>query len=118
MLLLTLENIEGQKIKDYHGIVVGEAVMGANILKDAFAKVRDVVGGHVKGYEKVLHKARESALEDLTQAAEKLGANAVLGIDFDYEFLGKDNTILLVTATGTAVTVAKKGERRKEKGKG
>ena len=109
MLLLTLDSVKGLSVKNYRGIVSGESVVGANIIHDAFAKIRDVVGGHVKGYEKVLHKAREAALKDLEKAAEKLGANAVLGIAFDYEFLGKDNTILLVTATGTAVTLSKKG---------
>ncbi len=105
MHLTTTPNIEGKHITRYYGIVAGEAVLGANVIKDMFAGLRDFVGGRSGTYEKELRKARQYALEALTEQAEELGANAVVGIDIDYEVLGEKNGMLMVTASGTAVTV-------------
>lgn len=105
MLLTTTPNIDGKHISKYCGIVAGEAVLGANVLKDLFAGIRDFVGGRSGTYEKELQRARDIALEELQERAEQLGANAVIGIDIDYEVLGKDNGMLMVSASGTAVFV-------------
>lgn len=105
MILTTTAVIEGKPVKDYHGIVTGEAILGANIVRDFFAGIRDVVGGRSAAYEKELAKAREIAMAELTQNAEQLGANAVIGIDLDYETVGGGG-MLMVTASGTAVTTA------------
>jgi uncharacterized protein YbjQ (UPF0145 family) len=107
MLLTTTDNVKGYSVKAYHGIVVGEAVIGANIIRDLFAKLRDVVGGHTTAYEQVLRQAREDAQAEMMELAGEAGANAVIGVTFDYETLGKNNTIILVTAAGTAVTLSK-----------
>lgn len=106
MLITTTNTIEGKKIQNYHGIVVGEAILGANIFKDLFAVVRDVVGGRAGAYEDELRKAREIALKELEDCATEAGANAVVGIDIDYETVGKGGSMLMVTAAGTAVTIA------------
>ena len=105
MLLSTTPSIEGKQIKKYCGIVAGEAVLGANVLKDLFAGIRDFVGGRSGTYEKELQRARDIALEELQNKAKELGANAVIGIDIDYEVLGKENGMLMVSACGTAVFV-------------
>lgn len=105
MLLTTTPNIEGRKITQYLGVVSSEAVIGANIFRDLFAKVRDIVGGRSGSYEAVLADARTAALEALEQEAVARGANAVVGIDLDYEVLGEANGMLMVTASGTAVVV-------------
>lgn len=105
MLLSTTPSIEGKQIKKYCGIVAGEAVLGANVLKDLFAGIRDFVGGRSGTYEKELQRARDIALEELQDKAKELGANAVIGIDIDYEVLGKENGMLMVSACGTAVFV-------------
>lgn len=105
MLMTTTPTIEGRPVRTYHGIVSGEAIIGANVLKDMFAAVRDFVGGRAGAYEKTLRTARETALGELAEAAGQLGANAVVGIDFDYEVLGEKNGMLMVTVSGTAVTV-------------
>jgi len=105
MLLTTTQSIEGKRIAHYYGIVAGEAVLGANILKDLFAGIRDFVGGRSATYEKELQHAREIALEELQESARRLGANAVIGIDIDYEVLGKENGMLMVSASGTAVFI-------------
>jgi uncharacterized protein YbjQ (UPF0145 family) len=105
MLLTTTPNIDGKRITQYCGIVAGEAVLGANVLKDLFAGIRDFVGGRSGTYEKELQRARNIALEELQERAEKLGANAIVGIDIDYEVLGKENGMLMVSASGTAVIV-------------
>jgi uncharacterized protein YbjQ (UPF0145 family) len=86
-------------------VVTGEAVMGANVFRDLFAGIRDIVGGRSGGYEKELKKARQAAFEDLEEAAHGLGANAVVGADIDYEVLGEKNGMLMVSVSGTAVTV-------------
>ncbi len=103
MILTTTPTIEGQTINRYLGVVTGEAILGAHIFKDLFAGIRDLVGGRSGAYEKTLAEAREIALKELGQAAAERGANAVVGIDLDYETLGQGNSMLMVTASGTAV---------------
>jgi len=103
MIITTTPDIEGKSISQYLGIVTGEAVMGTNMFRDLFAKVRDIVGGRSGAYEKELKKAREVALQEIEVAATELGANAVVGVDIDYEVLGADNGMLMVSISGTAV---------------
>ena len=103
MIITTTNNIEGRKISKYLGIVTGEAILGANIFRDMFAAVRDIVGGRSASYERELGKAREIALDELEDWAEELGANTVIGVDLDYESFGKTNGMMMVSATGTAV---------------
>ena len=103
MIITTTNNIEGRKINKYLGIVTGEAILGANIFRDMFAAVRDIVGGRSASYERELGKAREIALDELEDWADELGANAVIGVDLDYESFGKTNGMMMVSATGTAV---------------
>lgn len=103
MIKTTTPSIEGRPIKAYLGIVVGEAIVGANIFKDLFAGIRDIVGGRSGAYEKELSRARQIALDELDQQALSLGADAVVGIDLDYEVLGQGNGMLMVSASGTAV---------------
>ena len=105
MLLPTTPTIEGRGITASHGVVTGEAIIGANFLKDMFAAIRDIVGGRAGAYEKTLRSARETAFAELSEAAQALGANAVVGIDIDYEVLGETNGMLMVAVSGTAVTV-------------
>lgn len=105
MQLTTTPSIDGKRITRYCGVVAGEAVLGANIFKDLFAGIRDLVGGRSGSYEKELQRARDIALEELQQRAYDLGANAVVGIDIDYEVMGKENGMLMVSASGTAVIV-------------
>ncbi|AKU14041.1 hypothetical protein AzCIB_4148 [Azoarcus sp. CIB] len=105
MLMTTTPTVEGRTIRAYHGVVTGEAIIGANFLKDMFAAVRDFVGGRSGAYEKTLRSARETAFEEMAEAAEKLGANAIVGIDLDYEVLGENNGMLMVAVSGTAVTI-------------
>ena len=105
MILTTTNSIEGKAVRDYKGIVTGEAIVGANIFRDFFAGVRDIVGGRSSAYEKELQRAREVALEEMSESARLQGANAVVGIDLDYEVVGKGGSMLMVTACGTAVTV-------------
>ena len=105
MIVTTTPNIEGRKISRYCGVVAGEAILGANLFKDIFAGIRDLVGGRSATYERELQKARDIALKELEQRAEELGANAVVGIDLDYEVLGQGNGMLMVSASGTAVVV-------------
>ncbi len=106
MIITTTPNIEGKSITQYYGVVAGEAVLGANIFKDLFAGIRDLVGGRSGTYERELQRARDIALKELAEKAEELGANAVVGVDIDYEVLGKENGMLMVSASGTAVKVA------------
>jgi uncharacterized protein YbjQ (UPF0145 family) len=106
MITTTTPNIEGHPIQEYLGIVSGEAIIGANIFRDLFATVRDIVGGRSGAYEKVLGQARQSALGEMEAAAAARGANAVVGVDLDYEVLGANNGMLMVTASGTAVRLA------------
>src|SRR5687767_14741602 len=103
ILTTTTTSVEGRPVQDYLGIVTGEAILGANIFKDLFAGIRDIVGGRSGAYEEELRKARTIALEDLEAAARQLGADAVIGVDLDYETVGQGGSMLMVTASGTAV---------------
>ncbi len=105
MIITTTPGIEGQRITSYLGIVTGEAIMGANIFKDFFAQIRDVVGGRSAAYEQELRKARDIALAEIEQAAADLGANAIVGLDIDYETVGAQGSMLMVSVSGTAVVV-------------
>jgi uncharacterized protein YbjQ (UPF0145 family) len=105
MQLTTTPSIEGKRITKYCGVIAGEAILGANLFKDLFAGIRDLVGGRSSTYEKELQRAREIALDELQRRAQDLGANAVIGIDIDYEIMGKENGMLMVSASGTAVIV-------------
>ncbi|WP_227815547.1 heavy metal-binding domain-containing protein [Nitrogeniibacter aestuarii] len=105
MLMSTTPTFEGRPIKQYLGVVNGESIIGANIFKDMFAAVRNVVGGRAGAYERTLADAREIAMREAQEAAQKLGANAIVGIDVDYEVLGADNGMLMVCVSGTAVVV-------------
>lgn len=105
MQLTTTPGIEGKRIKKYCGVIAGEAILGANLFKDLFAGIRDLVGGRSATYEKELQRARDIAFEELCQRAEDAGANAVVGIDIDYEVMGKENGMLMVSVSGTAVIV-------------
>jgi uncharacterized protein YbjQ (UPF0145 family) len=103
MIVTTTNNIEGRKVVEYLGIVTGEAILGANLFKDLFAGIRDIVGGRSATYERELANAREVALQELQQRAQERGANAIIGVDLDYEVLGASNGMLMVSASGTAV---------------
>lgn len=103
--LTTTPSFEGRRIVRYAGIVHGEAIVGANIFRDLFAAVRDIVGGRAGAYEHVLGDARRTALDEMAAAAAKLGANGVVGVDLDYETLGSGGSMLMVTASGTAVVL-------------
>jgi uncharacterized protein YbjQ (UPF0145 family) len=103
MLLTTTNTIETHQIKAYLGIVTGETIIGANIFKDLFAGIRDIVGGRSGSYERVLREAKETALKEMEEQAYKLGASAIIGIDLDYETVGAKGGMLMVTASGTAV---------------
>lgn len=105
MIVTTTPSIEGKKVVGYKGIVFGEVVSGVNFLKDFTAGLRNFFGGRSGSYENELIKARENAIEEMQQRAQNLGANAVIGVDIDYEVLGADNGMLMVTASGTAVIV-------------
>jgi uncharacterized protein YbjQ (UPF0145 family) len=105
MILSTTHTIEGRPIRAYHGIVTGEAVMGTNLVKELFGAVRDIIGGRSGSYEKELARARKVAFEEIERQAMEMGANAVVGIDIDYQTLGVQNGMLMVSITGTAVTV-------------
>lgn len=106
MIVSTTNTLEGKQVAEYLGVVTGEAIMGANIFKDFFAGVRDVVGGRSAAYEKELRKARDIAIEELKQNAQELGADAVIGIDLDYEAIGQGGSMLMVNASGTAVRLS------------
>ena len=105
MDLTTTPSIEGKRITRYCGIVAGEAILGANLFKDIFAGIRDIVGGRSAVYERELQHARQVALDELEDRAREQGANAVVGIDLDYEVIGQNGTMLMVSASGTAVVV-------------
>ena len=103
MILTTTPTVEGKTIREYRGIVTGEAIVGANILKHIFAGIRDIVGGRSSAYEKELRRSRETALAELSEEARMKGADAVVGIDLDYEVVGSGGSMLMVAASGTAV---------------
>jgi uncharacterized protein YbjQ (UPF0145 family) len=103
MLVTTTNNLEGKTIEKYYGVVVGEAIMGANIFKDIFASIRDIVGGRSGSYEQELTTARKIAFAELTDEAKMLGANAVIAVDVDYEVIGQKGSMLMVSICGTAI---------------
>ena len=103
MLMTTTTGLDGHKIKKYVGIVSGEAIMGANVFRDMFAGIRDVIGGRSASYENELRKAKKIALDEMEEQAAELGATAIIGIDLDYETIGANGSMLMVTASGTAV---------------
>lgn len=105
MIISTTNSIEGKNIEQYYGVVIGEAIMGANVFKDLFASIRDIVGGRSASYEDELTKARKIAFAELEHEAMVLGANAVVGVDLDYEVIGSKGSMLMVSISGTAVKV-------------
>ena len=107
MLITTTPTVQGTDIENYYGIVTGEAILGANLFKDFFAGIRDIVGGRSAAYEEELRRARDVAIDEMAMEAEALGANAVVGVDLDYETIqvGRGGTMLMVSASGTAAKV-------------
>ena len=105
MLLSTTPQIEGRPIREYKGVVTGETIIGANFVKDFFAGIRDIVGGRSGSYEKVLNEAKETSMLEMMQRAQALGANAIVGIDIDYETIGANGSMLMVATSGTAVVI-------------
>jgi uncharacterized protein YbjQ (UPF0145 family) len=103
MLLTTTPTIEGKKISTYYGVVTGETIIGANVFRDFMASIRDFFGGRSGAYEDVLRQAKNTALAEMEREAERMGANAVVGIDLDYETVGQSGSMLMVTCSGTAV---------------
>lgn len=103
MIITTTPSVDGKEVGEYLGVVTGEAILGANIFRDIFANIRDIVGGRSTAYERELTQAREVALRELQENAVALGANAVIGVDLDYEVIGKGGSMLMVSASGTAV---------------
>ena len=103
MIVTTTTSVEGRPVQQYLGIVTGEVIVGANIFKDLFAGIRDIVGGRAGSYEKTLRSARNTAFEELEAEAARVGGNAVIGVDIDYEVIGKEGSMLMVTVSGTAV---------------
>jgi uncharacterized protein YbjQ (UPF0145 family) len=108
MLVVTTDTIQGKNITQYHGVVTGEAILGTNIFKDFFASIRDIIGGRSASYENELRKAKDIALAEMIKQAEDLGANAIVGVDLDYEAIssGQSTTMMMVSANGTAVTLS------------
>ena len=105
MLLTTTNTIEGHPIVEYYGVVSGETIIGANFVKDFCAGIRDIVGGRSGSYERVLREAKDTAMQEMSDAAARLGANAVVGIDLDYETIGNSSSMLMVACSGTAVKI-------------
>ena len=105
MILSTTPQIEGRPIREYKGVVTGETIIGANVFKDLFAGIRDIVGGRAGSYEKVLIEAKDTSMMEMMQRAQALGANAVVGIDIDYETVGGNGSMLMVATSGTAVVI-------------
>ena len=105
MILSTTPQIEGHPIREYKGVVTGETIIGANFAKDFFAGIRDIVGGRSGSYEKVLNEAKETSMLEMMQRAQALGANAIVGIDIDYETIGANGSMLMVASSGTAVVI-------------
>ncbi len=103
MLVTTTTSVEGRHVREYRGLVMGEAILGANVFRDFFAGIRDIVGGRSATYERGLAEARQVAMQEMEQRASELGANAVIGIDIDYEVLGQNNGMLMVSVSVTAV---------------
>ena len=105
MILSTTPTIEGHTIREYKGVVTGETIIGANFVKDFFAGIRDIVGGRSASYEQVLREAKDSAMQEMMERANMMGANAIVGIDLDYETIGANGSMLMVAASGTAVVI-------------
>src|SRR5215210_1546 len=105
MVVTTTPTVEGKRIREYRGIVTGEAILGANLFRDVFAGLRDIVGGRSAAYEKELRNARELAMAEMAATANAQGANAIVGVDLDYEVLGQNNGMLMVSISGTAVVL-------------
>ena len=105
MILSTTPTIEGRPIRDYKGIVTGETIIGANFLKDFMAGIRDIVGGRSNAYERVLREAKDTSMKEMEDRAAEMGANAIVGIDIDYETIGQGNSMLMVAVSGTAVVI-------------
>jgi uncharacterized protein YbjQ (UPF0145 family) len=104
-MVLTTHTVEGKRITKYFGLVSGEAILGANLFKDLFANIRDIVGGRSAAYERELREAKSIAVREMAQQAQALGGNAVIGVDLDYETIGQNGSMLMVSASGTAVVV-------------
>ncbi len=105
MILTTTPQIEGHTILEYKGVVTGETIIGANLVKDFFAGIRDIVGGRAGSYEDVLHEAKDTSLKEMMERAQIMGANAIVGIDIDYETIGSNGSMLMVATSGTAVVI-------------
>ena len=105
MILSTTPQIEGHRIREYKGVVTGETIIGANIVKDFFAGIRDIVGGRAGSYEKVLAEAKDTSINEMMQRAVEMGANAIVGIDIDYETIGSNSSMMMVATSGTAVVI-------------
>lgn len=105
MILTTTTIVEGHPVREYKGVVTGETIIGANFVKDFFAGIRDVIGGRSGSYEKVLREAKNTSMEEMQERARQLGANAIIGIDVDYETIGQNNSMLMVAVSGTAVVI-------------
>ena len=105
MILSTTPQIEGRPIREYKGVVTGETIIGANFVKDIFASIRDFVGGRAESYEKVLIEAKDTSIQEMMRRAQALGANAIVGIDIDYETIGANGSMLMVATSGTAVVI-------------
>ena len=105
MILSTTPTIEGRTIREYKGVVTGETIIGANFVKYLFAGIRDIVGGRSASYEKVLREAKNTSMNEMMDRAREMGANAIVGIDIDYETIGESNSMLMVATSGTAVVI-------------
>ena len=105
MILSTTPQIEGHTIREYKGVVTGETIIGANIIKDFFAGIRDIVGGRAASYEDVLRQAKDTSLKEMMERAQIMGANAIVGIDIEYETIGSNGSMLMVATSGTAVVI-------------
>jgi uncharacterized protein YbjQ (UPF0145 family) len=105
MIVTTTPTVEGRRIVAYHGVVSGEAIFGANVVRDFFASIRDIVGGRSGSYERVFREGRDTAIREMTEEAQRLGANAVIGVDLDYGAVGASESMMMVAASGTAVTL-------------
>ena len=105
MILSTTPQIEGRTIREYKGVVTGETIIGANMFKDLFAGIRDIVGGRSGSYEQVLREAKDTSMNEMMERARAMGANAIVGIDIDYETIGGNNSMIMVATSGTAVVI-------------
>jgi len=105
MILSTTPQIEGRPIREYKGVVTGETIIGANMFKDFFAGIRDIIGGRAGSYEKVLREGKDTSLNEMIERAQAMGANAIVGIDIDYETIGTNGSMLMVATSGTAVVI-------------